>query len=69
MRNGLKACSLTQSTSRKKNSKPLQYDGMYPGRKYLTPATLHHFNPNIPDDPNVCNNVAVRLAMLYFNTQ
>lgn len=37
--------------------------------KHLTRATLHHFNPNIPDNPNVCNNVGVCLVMLYFNTQ
>ena len=49
-----KACLLAQTQSINTNSKLLQYKWIT--RLYITPAKLHHFNPNIPDTCVKCKD-------------
>ena len=49
-----KACFLAQTQSVNTNSKLLQYKWI--SRLYITPAKLHHFNPNIPDTCFKCKD-------------
>ena len=48
------ACFLAQTQSINTNSKLLQYKWI--SRLYITPAKLHHFNPNIPDTCFKCKD-------------